>query len=110
MVSWSSTQLTFTCSNSTVETLEKVEQLIVNSEHILHLFVVFLSLNLNKSMLAGKFYVNPFQPSVAFNTETSHLICSPKQMTDFCMKRNTGLKWVNPYPLLSFKYKRPLLF
>ena len=37
---------------------------------------------------------NPFQPSVAFHIETSHLICCANQMTGFYMKRNTGLKWV----------------
>ena len=37
---------------------------------------------------------NLFQPSVAFHVETSHLFCGAKQMTGFCMKRNTGLKWV----------------
>ena len=39
--------------------------------------------------------LNPFQPSVAFNTETSHLFCYPIQMTGFYMKRNTGLTWVD---------------
>ena len=38
--------------------------------------------------------INPFQPSVPFDIETSHLFCSVKQMTGFYMKRNTGLKWV----------------
>ena len=61
--------------------------------------------------------VNPFQPSVAFHIEISHLIClwkgtvsgkfrakhpklcgncafpQAKQITGFYMKRNTGLKW-----------------
>ena len=39
-------------------------------------------------------FVNPFQPSVAFYIETSHLFRREKQMTDLYMKRNTGLKWV----------------
>ena len=38
--------------------------------------------------------LNPFQPSVTFNIETSHLICSANQMTSFYMKCNIGLKWV----------------
>ena len=38
---------------------------------------------------------NPFQPIVSFHIETSHLICSAKQMTDFYMKCNTGLEWAN---------------
>ena len=38
--------------------------------------------------------VNPFQPNVAFYIESSHLICSPNQMTGFYKKCNAGLKWV----------------
>ena len=40
-------------------------------------------------------YFNPSQPSVAFHIETSHLIYTTDQMTDFFMKSNSGLKWVN---------------
>ena len=57
-------QLRFTCSNSTIETLEKGQNVvmtsmtlfgvfIVNFEHISHLFLVFLLLTLRKLMLAG---------------------------------------------------------
>ena len=38
---------------------------------------------------------NPFQPSVVFHIETSHLFKSEKQMIGFYMKCNIGLKWVN---------------
>ena len=38
--------------------------------------------------------INPFQPSVAFHIETSHLICTASKMTGFYIKCNTGLKWV----------------
>ena len=56
------TQLTFTCSKSTISTLEDgvledVQSsgvLIVNFEHMPHLFLVFLLQTLNKEMLAGK--------------------------------------------------------
>ena len=46
-------QLTFTCSKSITETLEKGERrrsgvFIVNFEHVSHLFLVFLLLTLNK--------------------------------------------------------------
>ena len=41
--------------------------------------------------------LNLFQPNTAFQIATSHLICRANQMTGFCMKRNTGLKWVNPF-------------
>ena len=39
--------------------------------------------------------VDPFQPSVAFHIETSHLFCRAKRMTDFYMECNTELKWIN---------------
>ena len=35
-----------------------------------------------------------FQLSVTLHRETSHLFCSAKYVTSFCMKCNTGLKWV----------------
>ena len=35
-------------------------------------------------------YINPFQPSVAFLIENSHLFGRSKQMTGFYMKRNNG--------------------
>ena len=34
------------------------------------------------------------QLRVAFHIETSHLICSAKQMASFCIKCNNELKWV----------------
>ena len=49
--------------------------------------------------------VNPFQPSVAFHIETSHLICKAKQMTGFYMKCNTGLKWVKGLKLSREKFR-----
>ena len=39
----------------------------------------------------------PFQPSVVFDVETSHLIYCTNQMTGFYFKCNTGVKWVNPF-------------
>ena len=38
--------------------------------------------------------LNPFQLSVVFHIETSHLICSVNQMLGFYMKCNFELKWV----------------
>ena len=38
--------------------------------------------------------INPFRPSVTFDTETSHLICNANQITGFYMGCNTGMKWV----------------
>ena len=40
-------------------------------------------------------YIIPFQPTVVFHIETSHLFCSAKYMTDFYVKRSNGLKWIN---------------
>ena len=40
-------------------------------------------------------HFNPFQPSVVFDIETSHLICSANQIAGFYIKCNTALKWVN---------------
>ena len=37
----------------------------------------------------------PFQPSIAFHIETSHLFWKTKQLTGFYMKRNTGMKLVD---------------
>ena len=42
----------------------------------------------------GSNLINPFQPSVAFYIETSHLIFIANQIIGFCMKWNTRLKWV----------------
>ena len=41
------------------------------------------------------FKFNPFQLSIVFHTETSHLSYTVNQITGFYMKCNTGLKWVN---------------
>ena len=38
--------------------------------------------------------VNPFQLSVPFHIETSHLLYFENQMTGFYMKRNAVLNWV----------------
>ena len=60
--------------------------------------------------------LNPFQPSVVFHIETSHLFCCAKQMTGFYMKRSTRLKWIKYasefgivskfFFLISNKFKR----
>ena len=54
----------------------------------------------DKGLKNNKF--NPFQPSVAFNIETSHLICSANQMTGFYMKCNIGMKWVKVNAAISW--------
>ena len=42
--------------------------------------------------------------------ETSHLFCFTKEMTDFYMKRNTGLKWVKAATLLKVDFPKDILF
>ena len=54
-------------------------------------------LNVPKLFKVNDKNIKPFQPSVAFHIETSHLFCRAKQMTGFYVKRNYGLKWVNPF-------------
>ena len=39
-------------------------------------------------------FFDPFQLIVSFHVETSNLVCPAKQVTCFCMKFNTRLKWV----------------
>ena len=56
----------------------------------------------NKARHTRKNLFNPFQPIIAFYIETSHLICTANQVTGVYMKRNTELKWVDEYLLLSF--------
>ena len=57
---------------------------------------IFQSINMSYEQRETFFTdFNPFQPSVAFQIETIHLLNSSKQMTGFYMKRNTGLKWFN---------------
>ena len=57
-------------------------------------FVFYVSAS-HFACLVVSIYFNPFQPSVAFHIETSHLFCKAKQVTGFYMKHNTGMKWVN---------------
>ena len=38
--------------------------------------------------------INTFLPRVDIQIESSHLIFSENQMTDFYIKCNTGLKWL----------------
>ena len=59
----STSQLTFTCPKSTIETIER-SVLIVNLERILHLFLVFLLLSLSKKMLPGLPLCNYKNPNI----------------------------------------------
>ena len=64
-----------------------------------------------------KLSFNPFQSSVAFHIETSHLICIANQMTGVYMECSTGLKRVNKQnkiqkikPLSQWKLQQNLSF
>ena len=60
----------------------------------------FVSVNFQNFSL---YYVKSFQLSVAFHIETSHLICSAKQITGFYLKLNMGWNGLNhfaPLPVL----------
>ena len=52
-------------------------------------------------IIRGTIYLNPFQSSIAFYTETSYLICCANQMTGFYMKCYNWLKWVKLYTFLN---------
>ena len=58
------------------------------------LSLLFVPLVYSLTSFLINYNLNIFQPSVAFHIETSHLFCSANQKTDFYMKLNTGLKWV----------------
>ena len=38
--------------------------------------------------------LNPFQPSIAFHVETSHIFYSANEITNSYVKCNTGVNWV----------------
>ena len=46
-------------------------------------------------------FIIPFQPSVVFHIETSHLFYSAKHMTNFYVKRNAGLMGVGTFSIGS---------
>ena len=68
------------------------EKVCLNQQASLPQYLIF-----QFSVSTGIGMINPFQPSVAFHIETSHLFCVGKKMTGFYMKCNTGLKQVNPF-------------
>ena len=74
------------CSKLTIKTPERRSWrrsgvFIVNFEHILHLFLVFLSSTLNKLMLAGRsLNKSMFKLSVSWNSEATVRRCSVKYM------------------------------
>ena len=45
----------------------------------------------------------PFQPTVTFYIDTSHLICNVNQVTCFNMKCNTWLRWVKIFSWIMFR-------
>ena len=111
------------CSNLTIKTPERRQWrnssvFIINFEHNSQVFLVFLLLTLKMWMFVGlgihfwfsalgKLWLIIFVPavakqltylwSVAFHTETSHLIYSSDQITGFYSKCSAGLKWINHF-------------
>ena len=78
---------------------------------IISMFCIFPQLH-RKSLNAAIYqyltcWINPFQPTVAFHIETSHLICSVNQVTCFNMKCNTWLSWVQIFSWIMFKTLYP---
>ena len=53
-------------------------------------------------LIKSKFLLNPFQPSIAFHIETSHLFNKVKQVTGFYIKRNAGQELFNLILCLLF--------
>ena len=57
--------------------------------------------------LARMDLTSPFQSSVTFYVETSHLFCTAKQITCLYMNRSTVMRWVNQFsPLSQLKKKK----
>ena len=83
---------------------------IFNTEHVSHLFLISLLLNLNKSMFAGRLQpsslnlaflhdfavpqkiVQPFNDQCRSQIETSQLICPANQLTGFYMRGTLVVK------------------
>ena len=62
--------------------------------HVLHFEKIYLQELLKTEICLKLHMLNSFQPSVAFQMETSHLVCEAKQVTGFYIKRSTNLKWL----------------
>ena len=89
----------------TVSCMYKVQTFIHWTNH--RLFCIFSQLH--RKSLSQAIYqyptcrINPFQPTVTFNIETSHLICSVNQVTCFNMKCNTWLRKVKIFSWIMFR-------
>ena len=62
--------------------------------HVLQFEKMYLQELLKTEICLKLHMLNSFQPRVAFQMETSHLVCKAKQVTGFYMKRSTNLKWL----------------
>ena len=54
--------------------------------------------------------LDPFQPSVAFDIETSHLIYTANQMTGFYMKCNAGQRSFEIFAFIRSLYQVLLMY
>ena len=69
----------------------------------------FIHCSVGNVNLCFGLFINPFQPSIVFNKETSHLFCSAKQMTGFYMRHSNGLKWINTFSEIKKQFLLNLL-
>ena len=53
---------------------------------------------------SGHYFFNPFQFTVVFHIETSHLTCKANQMVGFFMKCSVELKWVKETAVILDDY------
>ena len=89
-----------------IHRLEEIPYDIMRSFHLDYITSIFVKKDINPALHYSYYprttekdcrylmliiFVNPFQTSVVFNIETSHLLCSLNQMTGFCIKCNYGL-------------------
>ena len=85
------------CSKLTIKTpehdleRENISWVMTNAPIIWKPVNWFAANRLDGFYMVGTLIVNPFQPSVAFHVETSHLFSTANQMTGFYMKSSTDL-------------------
>ena len=85
----------------------KTEWARLNFRQIFHQNLSFLKdTYFQKKVLFTIEFINPFQPSVVFHIEASHLHCRAKQMTGFYMRCNIRLKWVQDFRTWNKNFAR----
>ena len=69
---------------------------------------LLLTLSCLNRLGVTEYLISPFEPSVASDIETSHLIWNANQMTVFYIRCNTRLKWVNPFETNVSCFPKPV--